>query len=212
MQEVLEHQDQTRGNVTAYSLGKLLIHRRFNIRTAHFHCHCPFFLAHSHSFASRGYIPFLATMVAQNFYSSHASRSPYLQPNPSTTEEDFKASYDDLVDEHAEPYSATARHQTFTVGTPGQTHHRGASIPLSSKSAYTSNPSDDTHETCGYPPTVPLKDVKELDTRTLWQKVRILLPSFVFPNIVVRLGSARISSMSILRRYSAHRNDNRPCN
>lgn len=121
-------------------------------------------------------IPLSAAMLAQNTYSATAQHSPYLQANPSTTQEDFKASYDDLIDEHASPYSANAQHQTFAVGTPNHTHQRGTSIPLSSKNAYASNMSDDTHETTSsYPPILPSKEV---DTRTLWQKVSTSYPIF----------------------------------
>lgn len=121
-------------------------------------------------------IPLSAAMLAQNAYSATAQHSPYLQANPSTTQEDFKASYDDLIDEHASPYSANAQHQTFAVGTPNHTHQRGTSIPLSSKNAYASNMSDDTHETTSsYPPILPSKEV---DTRTLWQKVSTSYPIF----------------------------------
>ncbi|KAF8203261.1 hypothetical protein BJ912DRAFT_943417 [Pholiota molesta] len=107
-------------------------------------------------------------MSAQNTYSANQVHSPYLQTQPAATEEDFKASYDDLIDDYSEPYAANARHQTFTVGTPNQTHHRGTSIPLSSKSVFTSKQSDDTHETSsyGYPPAVP----KEIDTRVFGKR------------------------------------------
>lgn len=112
-----------------------------------------------------------AAMSAQNTYPANQVHSPYLQTQPAATQEDFKASYDDLIDDYSEPYAANARHQTFTVGTPNQTHHRGPSIPLSSKSVFTSKQSDDTHETSyGYPPAVP---PKEIDTRSFWQKVSI---------------------------------------
>ncbi|KAF9480473.1 hypothetical protein BDN70DRAFT_979378 [Pholiota conissans] len=109
-------------------------------------------------------------MSAQTPYSANHAHSPYLQTQPAATEEDFKASYDDLIDDYSTPYTANARHQTYTVGTPNQTHHRGPSIPLSSKSAFTSKQSDDTHETSayGYPPAVP---PKEVDTRSFWQKI-----------------------------------------
>jgi hypothetical protein len=110
-------------------------------------------------------------MSAQNAYSNAPRQhTPYLFSQPSTTQEDFKASYDDLIDEYAAPYEAIVRHQTFAIISPQQqSHHRGHSIPLSNKAAYASKQSDDTHETSyAYPPPVP---VKEVDTRSFWQKV-----------------------------------------
>uniref|UniRef100_A0A8H7Y659 Uncharacterized protein n=1 Tax=Psilocybe cubensis TaxID=181762 RepID=A0A8H7Y659_PSICU len=104
-------------------------------------------------------------MSAPNTYSDRTHNTPYLQP--SRTEEDFKASYDDLIDEYSAPYASNTRHQTFAVGTPTHhAHYRANSIPLSSKGA---PQSDDTHDTAYvYPPALP---TKEVDTRTLWQKV-----------------------------------------
>jgi hypothetical protein len=109
-------------------------------------------------------------MSAQNPYSgAPRQHTPYLLSQSSTTEEDFKASYDDLIDEYAAPYETNVRHQTFAITSPAQNHHRGNSIPLSNKAAYTSKQSDDTSETSyAYPPPVP---VKELDTRSFWQKI-----------------------------------------
>ena len=93
--------------------------------------------------------------------SAHSTESTYRQ-------DEFKASYDDLIDEYSAPYAANARHQTFAVGTPTQAHQRGHSIPLSNNSAFASKQSDDTHDTAyNYPPAVP---VKEIDTRSFWQK------------------------------------------
>jgi len=96
-----------------------------------------------------------------------------LQPQSNHTDEDVKASYDDLIDEYSTPYTANTRHQTFAVGTPIHqqyaTHHRGSSNPLSSKT-FDTKQSDDTHETASYiyPPAV---SSKEVDNRTIWQKV-----------------------------------------
>ncbi|PPQ98269.1 hypothetical protein CVT26_013537 [Gymnopilus dilepis] len=110
-------------------------------------------------------------MSANGLYSqsSHPQHSPYLQPTPSTTQEDFKASYDDLIDEYAAPYATNTRHQTFAIGSPPSSHQRSDSIPLTAKGAYTSKQSDDTHETSyAYPPPVA---AKEVDPRSFWQKV-----------------------------------------
>ncbi|KDR84785.1 hypothetical protein GALMADRAFT_289380 [Galerina marginata CBS 339.88] len=106
-------------------------------------------------------------MSAQDIYQDR-QHTPYLQPNSSRTQEDFKASYDDLIDDYAAPYQNNVRHQTFSIGTPTQTHHRATSIPLS-KADFASKQSDDTHDTSyAYPPAVP---TKEVDTRSFWQKV-----------------------------------------
>ncbi|KAF9557869.1 hypothetical protein CPC08DRAFT_819656 [Agrocybe pediades] len=106
-------------------------------------------------------------MSAHSAYPS--TRTPYLHPDPSATQEDFKASYDDLIDEYSTPYTANSNHKTFALQTSSQGHLRRSSIPLSSKGAFTSAQSDDTHDTsCSYPPVVP---TKEVDTRSLWQKI-----------------------------------------
>lgn len=100
---------------------------------------------------------------------SHPAESPYpyLQPT-APSQDEFKASYDDLIDEYSSPYAANARHQTFAVGTPTQNHKRVHSIPLSNNSAFASKHSDDTLDTAyNYPPAVPVKDI---DTRSVWQK------------------------------------------
>ncbi|KAF5377679.1 hypothetical protein D9615_005187 [Tricholomella constricta] len=101
------------------------------------------------------------------------AHTPY--PNPSTNtlhpqHEEFKASYDNLIDEFAKPFTATSNHQTFAVDTPIGSHRRGPSFPLN-KSFESSKQSDDTsHEP---PPNVsyPPLPVKETDTRSLWQKI-----------------------------------------
>ncbi|KAF8168309.1 hypothetical protein B0H34DRAFT_647127 [Crassisporium funariophilum] len=111
-------------------------------------------------------------MSAHKAYPDEPSQNrPYLQPNSDSNHDDFKASYDDLIDDYSAPYAANSRHQTFAVGTPmsPQAHHRGNSIPLSNKAAFSSKQSDETHDTSyAYPPAIP---VKEVDNRTLWQKI-----------------------------------------
>ncbi|KIM48406.1 hypothetical protein M413DRAFT_230767 [Hebeloma cylindrosporum] len=107
-------------------------------------------------------------MSAHNAHPAESTYRPYLQP-AAPSQDEFKASYDDLIDEYSAPYAANARHQTFAVGTPTETHKRGLSIPLSNSSAFASKQSDDTHDTAyNYPPAVP---VKEVDTRSVWQKI-----------------------------------------
>jgi hypothetical protein len=87
-------------------------------------------------------------------------------------QEEYKASYDDLIDEYATPYTANSRHQTFTLATPGSDGHRGgSSVPLGSKIMSSKQSDDTSHEPSShaYPPLPP---VKESDPRSLWQKVR----------------------------------------
>lgn len=81
--------------------------------------------------------------------------------------EDFKASYDDLIDEYSSPYASNARHQTFAVNTSPHTHRRGNSIPL--QKAFSKH-SDDTFDTSDivYPPVMA---TKEADDRSVWQKL-----------------------------------------
>jgi len=84
--------------------------------------------------------------------------------------EEFKASYDDLIDEYAAPYSATAHHQTFSIGN-GSQHRRVPSYPM--QKTFSSKLSDETHEThetasTAYPPP---PTAKEVDPRSFWQKI-----------------------------------------
>lgn len=93
-------------------------------------------------------------------------------------QDDFKASYDDLIDENSAPYGTNARHQTYTVQTPSHPdHRRGPSYPLAPKSSYSIKQSNDTvtdiSDIGGYPPPLP---TKEVDTRGFWQKVCESLP------------------------------------
>ncbi|KAF5382933.1 hypothetical protein D9757_006284 [Collybiopsis confluens] len=90
------------------------------------------------------------------------------------SQDEFKSSYDDLIDEYSSPYSANSRHQTYAVQTPGftveQTHRRGPSFPLSHQPTLESKHSNSSHDftAVAYPPKSPQKPV---DTRTFWQKV-----------------------------------------
>jgi len=93
--------------------------------------------------------------------------------------EEYKASYDDLVDEHATPYGRNAQHQTFAIespilGSPAQ-HRRVPSIPsLQQKQSYSSEfdgkfTEEDLRPRA--PRILPVKGEKEVDTRTVWQKI-----------------------------------------
>jgi len=84
-------------------------------------------------------------------------------------EEEYKASYDNLIDESAKPFAANTNHQTFAVGTPLSSHRRDRSFPLNK--SFSSKQSDDTsHEPLSHVSYPPLP-VKESDTQSLWQKI-----------------------------------------
>ncbi|KIK71295.1 hypothetical protein GYMLUDRAFT_235635 [Collybiopsis luxurians FD-317 M1] len=93
---------------------------------------------------------------------------------PPYNQEEFKSSYDDLIDEYSSPYTANSRHQTYAVQTPGlsgeQAHRRGPSYPLSHKPTLNSKQSDASHDftAAAYPPQ---PSQKQIDTRTFWQKI-----------------------------------------
>lgn len=85
--------------------------------------------------------------------------------------DDYKASYDDLIDEYAAPYTANSRHQTFTLDSPtSHGHRRVPSVPLGSKGSPFKQSDDMFHESLSheYPPLPP---TKEVDSRSLWQKI-----------------------------------------
>ncbi|KAG1825634.1 uncharacterized protein BJ212DRAFT_1259709 [Suillus subaureus] len=99
-------------------------------------------------------------------------------PDPSPSD-DFKSYNDDLsdlIDQYAEPYSRTSRHQTFAVSTDllDDSDSRDRSFSTDQKGSYTvdkvaeEDPELDpsNHD---YPPT--LKQEKPIDTRSCWAKV-----------------------------------------
>ncbi|EIN13598.1 hypothetical protein PUNSTDRAFT_117326 [Punctularia strigosozonata HHB-11173 SS5] len=92
--------------------------------------------------------------------------SPYPQdPSESSHEGDYKASYEDLIDEHDAPYSKTTGHQTIAIDpTTAAGHRRGPSYPLSHQPTYSSE-FNATQESVprkgvewGYPPSPPQRD------------------------------------------------------
>ncbi|KAL0950861.1 hypothetical protein HGRIS_007620 [Hohenbuehelia grisea] len=94
-------------------------------------------------------------------------------PSPSQSHPDYKASYDDLIDEYSSPYAVTSNHKTFNVDvdaplTPTGNHYRGPSKPVSLSQTTTKHSEDFDSPHSAYPPGPPLK---EADTRTFWQKV-----------------------------------------
>ncbi|KAF9535542.1 hypothetical protein CPB83DRAFT_841946 [Crepidotus variabilis] len=100
--------------------------------------------------------------------------SAYPYPHPQPSQEDVKASYDDLIDQYSSPYAPNAHHQTFTVGTPlnqqnGLALNRMAS---SSTKGFSSKASVDTHDTStyNYPPTVSQKG-KDVEKEGFWKNL-----------------------------------------
>ncbi|KAF9459471.1 hypothetical protein BDZ94DRAFT_1381924 [Collybia nuda] len=103
--------------------------------------------------------------------STHAQRSFYALQH--AQEPEYKASYDDLIDEYSAPFATNARHQTYAVATPtSKNHRRGPSFPLSKQSISSSKLSDETaQEPASHVSYPPLPPVKEVDTRSFWQKI-----------------------------------------
>ena len=84
----------------------------------------------------------------------------------------YKASYDDLVDEYAEPYSKTSQHQTFTpaLGSAAQ------KPSFMAKQSYSSEMTGKDWDNESYMPSntpriLPMKEEPVVDIRTFWQKV-----------------------------------------
>lgn len=166
--------------------------------------------------------PFLYSnsMSAQNqlsFPSEHSlsdhNHRPYLHPpthDQYNNPEEFKASYDDLIDEYSKPYATNTHHRTYTIDPDPNTppnHHRGPSIPLSSsKSPFSAKQSDDTHETAQivYPPQ-PLP--KQPDAPGFWQKVSWPCCSGLFLVHEHILDPPRLDGVSSLRSCRPCRND-----
>lgn len=102
------------------------------------------------------------------------------QPNPPPAD-DFK-SYDDLIDQYAEPYSRISRHQTFKVQTSPIDHSesRGPSYSLDFKSPYLGGKAHDEAEEDPPEPSYPpkIKREKLVDQRKWWQQVTA--PSLLF--------------------------------
>ncbi|KAF8078371.1 hypothetical protein FPV67DRAFT_1663123 [Lyophyllum atratum] len=103
-------------------------------------------------------------MPAHTPYSNNSSDMVHAQ------QEEYKASYDNLIDEFAKPFTANTNHQTFAVETPTLSNHRrGPSFPLTK--TFSSKHSDDTSHGPSHVSYPPLPPVKETDTRSLWQKI-----------------------------------------
>jgi len=92
---------------------------------------------------------------------------------------EYKVSYDDLVDEDATPYGRNAQNQTFALESPvfgtSPQHRRGPSLSaLQQKQSFSSEYNGKfTEEDSGSqaPRVLPVKGEREVDTRSVWQKI-----------------------------------------
>ncbi|KAH7883883.1 hypothetical protein F5I97DRAFT_1814513 [Phlebopus sp. FC_14] len=113
-------------------------------------------------------------------FANHGDRSTdYLSthhPNASHAD-DLESSYDDLIDQYAEPYSRNSRHQTFRVHThpADDSGSRGPSFSLDHKSPYPIGKSAENSDVASdsppqsYPPK--LKQEKLVDNRGWWARI-----------------------------------------
>ncbi|KAG6911766.1 hypothetical protein DXG01_000012 [Tephrocybe rancida] len=114
-------------------------------------------------------------MLAHNPY-------PNDSPNMHTPQhEEYKASYDNLIDEFAKPFTANSNHQTFAVEPPS--HRRGTSFPFNKSISSTKQSDDTSHEPLSHVSYPPLP-VKETETESIWQRVRnCLIFSAILANV-----------------------------
>lgn len=97
-------------------------------------------------------------------------------PNPSPSD-DFKSSYNDdlsdLIDQYAQPYSRTSRHQTFAVSTDplndSDSRDRSFSTEKGLYSVDKDKVAEEDTSNHDYPPA--LKQEKPIDTRSCWAKI-----------------------------------------
>ncbi|KAF7982081.1 hypothetical protein HWV62_30388 [Athelia sp. TMB] len=119
--------------------------------------------------------PFVSKMSNQSPYTNGSSYPP--PPQSQYPHSDvYKASYDDLVDEYAEPYSKTSQHQTFTpaLGSAAQ------KPSFMAKQSYSSEMTGKDWDNESYMPSstpriLPLKEEPVVDTRTFWQKADLFI-------------------------------------
>jgi hypothetical protein len=117
-------------------------------------------------------------------YGDHSTDYLSTQHPNSSPSGDFKSSYNDdlsdLIDQYAQPYSRTSRHQTFAVSTDplDDSDSRDRSFSTEQKGSYSvdkvpeedAEPDPSNHD---YPPT--LKQEKPIDTRSYWAKVSTIV-------------------------------------
>ncbi|PFH46991.1 hypothetical protein AMATHDRAFT_153213 [Amanita thiersii Skay4041] len=96
----------------------------------------------------------------------------YNQPSTPNSfhHDEYKASYDDLLDENVSPYGQNAHHKTFTVDTT-PSHHRGPSMPLSHKTHFSAKQSDDLSHDTSHITYPPLPVAKEQSSPSFWRKL-----------------------------------------
>jgi hypothetical protein len=103
--------------------------------------------------------------------SSHFSPSYATHSHAPPLSDDFKASYDDLIDEYAAPYGAKSSPDTysFSTSTSGE-HRRRPSQPLAHKPTFLTKTSDDDESYVShmYPPA-PLP--KETEQSGFWSRL-----------------------------------------
>jgi hypothetical protein len=125
---------------------------------------------------------FLRSLVVRNPHSHHSlamsdptyygardqSASPY-PPVSDMSHEDYKASYDDLIDDDASQFVPNARHQTIAVNTtrspPAPQHKKSQSIGFALNGPAGSKGGD-----WDYPP----QSVAKEDKSSFWARVRVL--------------------------------------
>jgi hypothetical protein len=148
-------------------------------------------------------------MSTAQYLSNDTSQRPYQHTDD---DHDYKVPFDELTDEYSTPYAPTSHHQTYAVGAQMQTsHRRGNSTPMKNI-AFASKQSEDTIDS-DMPSYPPNKQAKEVDTRTLWEKVRVwcsqnstIHPSFSIPD------TSRITGLSAICCRCAGTDNNRPRN
>jgi len=87
-------------------------------------------------------------------------------------QQDFKASYDDLLDENATPFTPNANHQTYTVDAMGG-HRHGPSLPQSytSSSHFSAKKSEDFSQDTSHGTYPPNFVGKEVNPTGFWRKI-----------------------------------------
>jgi len=118
-------------------------------------------------------------------YGDHSTDYLSAQQSPS---DDLKSSYNDLsdiIDQYADPYLRTSRHQTFAVSTNpmDDSDSRGPSYSLDQKREYPldKDVEDDAvpdPSNYNYPPTQ--KQEKPVDNRSFWAKVSTIVSPIHF--------------------------------
>lgn len=139
------------------------------------------------------------------------------QPNQFSPEE-YKAHYVDLEDDNVQPFDKVAQYQTYAVRADafGASHNRQPSMStLQQKQSYLSEytySGKDTEESVTFPPPriVPMKQQKEVDTRTFWQKVRVL-QFFPTTDFDPYEGLAGINCLPPICHYCPCSDHHRPC-